>query len=147
MAPGRSVPVIRTTEDGITLDPRPFNDLLDKVGPRPFVSISINGKFRKGKSLTLNFFLQYLEAISRTIGSNAAGCFCGTFVVPAGEGGERVQLVWRRGCGHERDERLVVGAVCGEIVRRKGSLHCPGWTRKGASTTSRLSSKTPSSSR
>jgi hypothetical protein len=45
---------------------------------RPFVSISINGKFRKGKSLTLNFFLQYLEAISRTDGGNAAAASVGS---------------------------------------------------------------------
>jgi atlastin len=72
---GQSVPVIKASTDNITLDPRALCSLLDKVGPRPFVAVSINGKYRKGKSLTLNFFLQYLESLKAVAGSNSSSCW------------------------------------------------------------------------
>jgi atlastin len=63
---GKSVPVIRVSGSSITLHPKALCSILDKVGPRPFAAVSINGKYRKGKSLTLNFFLQFLEAKGAT---------------------------------------------------------------------------------
>jgi atlastin len=63
---GQSVPVIRVSDSGITFDPKALYTILDKVGPRPFAVVSINGPCRKGKSFILNFFLQFLEAKGAT---------------------------------------------------------------------------------
>jgi atlastin len=62
---GTAIPILSINNDAITLNPHAINSVLDKVGERPFVIISINGKFRKGKSLMLNFFLQFLQSQNR----------------------------------------------------------------------------------
>lgn len=55
--------ILELTETSISFNTDALNSVLDKVGSRPFSIVSVNGKFRKGKSLLLNFYVQYLQAL------------------------------------------------------------------------------------
>jgi len=58
---GRAVSIVEVHKS-LTLNTDVIEEILDKVGNRPLCIISINGKYREGKSLMLNFFLQHLRA-------------------------------------------------------------------------------------
>jgi len=64
MAPNASISkllYISDGEDGFTFDTNLLLVALDKVGKRPFVLYSINGRSRDGKSFIMNEFLRFLN--------------------------------------------------------------------------------------
>jgi len=71
----RTISILQLTSSNITLNCEAIDDILQKVGNRPLCLISINGKYRKGKSLMLNFFLQYLHAREAQNTANPANWF------------------------------------------------------------------------